>query len=165
MLSPADIILAVIIAISALVSLVRGAVREVFSLVNWGVALIIALSFGGKVSFLFDRWIENEIFLHMASYITLFAGSLLIGGLLIQMLVSLVKVSGLSGLDRSLGLVFGLSRGFVITMVLVVLMAPAFSEQLWWKQSLLIEEYMQFETQIKEFMELVINAVKEFLDL
>ena len=56
-------------------------------------------------------------------------------------------MSGLSAVNRILGMVFGLVRGFVVVMALLLLVPPIISihKDLWWRESALIPGFLAFE--------------------
>jgi len=79
--------------------------------------------------------------------ILLFVITLIVGGLLVTLIHKVAHASGLSGTDRTLGVVFGLLRGCVIVLALLILL-PAISpieEQNWWQASVTIPLFLGFE--------------------
>lgn len=65
------------------------------------------------------------------------------GGLINYLIGQLVLVTGLSGTDRFLGMVFGGARGVLLVVVVVGLMslAPVEADD-WWRQSELIPHFL-----------------------
>jgi len=55
----------------------------------------------------------------VASYAILFVGTLVVAGVLAKLAGLLVKVTGLTVLDRVLGTVFGFARGVILVLVAV----------------------------------------------
>lgn len=131
-----------LILLSALIGLMRGLIREVFSLALWGVAIWLGLHYSREASVLFDKLIPAPSGRMVASFLAIFIGTLLVGGLLGFLLGKLVAATGLSGTDRLAGLVFGVARGGLIVAVLVLLAgATPIPEDPWWKQSRLIPPF------------------------
>jgi membrane protein required for colicin V production len=131
-----------LIALSALIGLARGLIREVFSLALWGVAIWLGLNYSRAASGLLESLIPTPSARMAAAFLAVFIGTLLAGGLLGYVLGKLVAVTGLSGTDRLAGLVFGLARGALIIAVLVLLAgATPIPEDPWWKQSRLIPPF------------------------
>ena len=110
-----------VVGLSVLLSVIRGLVREVLALLAWVVAFVVASLFGGKLAALLPAGIPSEELRLLAAFIGIFFVVLLMMGLLAVVISRLVKSAGLSVEDRILGGMFGLARGLVIVMVLVLL--------------------------------------------
>ncbi|MEE8339231.1 MAG: CvpA family protein [Xanthomonadales bacterium] len=133
------------IAISILVGALRGFIKEVFSLLVWAVAFIIAYQYGGDVAALMDDHISLPSARTAMGFTGLFIVVLLIGGLLNYLLGRLVESTGLSGTDRLLGGVFGAARG--LALVVAVLLVAGFTPipaDPWWKESQMVQRLMPF---------------------
>jgi membrane protein required for colicin V production len=111
-----DFIVLGIIAVSGMLAFSRGFVREVLGLGAWiGAA---AFSYWGTplARPRFAQWITAPEWAGFATGATLFIGSLLVLALLARWVGELVRGSVLGGLDRTLGLVFGLARGALLVV-------------------------------------------------
>lgn len=143
-----DIAILSVVIVSALVGLLRGFIKEVFSLVNWVAAMILVYLFRDPVGTLLPLGESvSPLIRSIAGGVLIFAGTLIIGGLLSTLLHKLVKATGLSGTDRTLGVVFGLLRGCIIVLALLIVL-PSVSpvaEQSWWEASKLIPLFLNFE--------------------
>lgn len=131
-----------LILISCLISIKRGFIKELLSLVSWAAAIVIAWLFGGALSVVFADYIETPSVRVIAACIALFIATLLVGALINFILGQLVKATGLSGTDRVLGIAFGAARGLLLVIILVGLLgfAPV-REDPWWAQSQLIPHF------------------------
>lgn len=116
-----DYAVLVIIGISVLISLMRGAVREILSLAGWILAFYIARTYASQIVPLLPYDIPSEKLKMLAAFLILFLAVLLIASLLSIALSGLLKEVGLGWLNRLLGGVFGLLRGLLIVTVLVLL--------------------------------------------
>lgn len=143
----ADWIIVLIIAVSCLFGLARGLIKEALSVANWLVALFVAVVFKERFAMVLQHWIETPSIREVVAFSTLFLLTLLVGGLVNYLIGHLVKITGLSSTDRTLGMVFGLLRGFVIVMAVLLLIPPVVSidEDQWWSRSVLIPQFMAFE--------------------
>jgi membrane protein required for colicin V production len=133
------------IAISILVGALRGFMKEVFSLMVWAAAFIIAYQYGGDIAALMDDHISLPSARTAMGFTGLFIVVLLIGGLLNYLIGRLVESTGLSGTDRLLGGVFGAARG--LALVVAVLLVAGFTPipaDPWWKDSQMVQRLMPF---------------------
>jgi len=132
-----------IIAVSSLISLSRGFVKEALSLLTWIIAGVVAWMFGGALSEHLGEWIETPSARVIAACALLFIVTLLVGALVNYLIGELIRVTGLSGTDRLLGMVFGAARGGLLVVVLVGLLSLAPVQQdPWWQQSTLLPHFL-----------------------
>lgn len=110
-----------VLGLSVLLSLWRGFVREAISLAGWIAAFVIANMFVGEMATFLAQWIVNVTGRYVAAYALLIVGTLVIAGVLGKLGAQVVKVTGLTLLDRLLGTAFGFVRGIIIVLVLVYL--------------------------------------------
>lgn len=137
-----DWVIIAILGISMLMSIRRGFVKEALSLATWIAAVVVARLFAGHLSVLLEGQIETASLRLGASYLILFVGTLVVGGVVNFVMGEFVKLTGLTSTDRFLGLFFGLARGSLVVLLVVAALhylAPV-KEDEWYKQSLLVPE-------------------------
>jgi membrane protein required for colicin V production len=110
-----------IIGISVLLSVVRGFVREVLALASWVVAFFAASLLSGRVAEWLTPMITNDLGRTLIAFGAVFVGTLLAMSLIALALAGLVRKAGLGLEDRVLGGFFGLARGMLIVVALVLL--------------------------------------------
>ena len=115
----ADWVIVFIVGVSTLLSLWRGFVKEALSLAAWVAAFFISIAFSTQLSALMRDVISNDGLRYAVAYGILFTATLMLAALLNRLFAQLIKMTGLSGLDRVLGTVFGFARGLVVVVVLV----------------------------------------------
>ena len=115
-----DYLLLFILAASIVISTLRGLVREILSLVSWIVAFVLANMYGAQLAPLLPAIIPGEIVRLIVAFVALFIGVRLLMGLLMMAVDALIKSSGLGLADRGLGGLFGLARGVVIVLAVVI---------------------------------------------
>jgi membrane protein required for colicin V production len=129
-----------VLTVSTLISLWRGFAREALSLLGWVAAFVLANLFADRLSDLLIQFIDNEPARYMAAFAVLFVGVLLLFNLLGVMVRQLIRLTGLSVLDRLLGTVFGFTRGIIILLVVTFILRQLMPEsnQQAFNQSLLM---------------------------
>ncbi len=148
-----DYILLAIIAISALLSLWRGFVKEALSLASWIVALWVALLFFHDLADWLARWIETPSIRDAVGFGLLFVVTVLIGGLVGYLAGQLVAKTGLTATDRALGMIFGVARGVIIVAVLVLLAGLTnLPQDPWWQESLLLKHFQDMALWLRSFL-------------
>jgi membrane protein required for colicin V production len=116
-----DYIVLLIIGISIVVSMMRGAVREVLAIAGWVAAIYVATTYAIQLAPLLPPDIPSEQLRILAAYVIVFFGVLVVASLLTIALSSLIKKIALNWFNRFLGGFFGLARGLLIVCVLVFL--------------------------------------------
>jgi membrane protein required for colicin V production len=111
-----------VIGLSALRGMWRGLVAEAFGLVGWIVAIIIAGRFVGLVApYIPSTWPGGQLTQWLVAFLLVVGAVLLLAQVLSALLTRITEVTGLRGVDRSLGLLFGLARGAILVVILVAL--------------------------------------------
>ncbi len=113
-----DILLVVVLVSSGIFAFRRGLIREIMALGTWVLASVFAFAFYPIASPLFHQHIKNAMLADAATGIGLFCVAIIVLVPLGDFLAALVKSPTLSSIDRSLGFVFGILRGFVIMCLL-----------------------------------------------
>ena len=139
-----DLCIIGVIVLSALISLVRGFVKESISLVSWVVAGIIALRYYSPMADLLEPFIVSITLRQWVGGGILFIVTLIVGAIVNFIVSQLVSKTGLSGTDKALGVVFGAARGVLIIAMLVLLgsLTPM-PEASWWQDSAMIGFFQQ----------------------
>jgi membrane protein required for colicin V production len=111
-----DIVVIAIIAISALLAFARGFVREALGIGAWVGAAVFAVWAAPYLQDRFRAWIPNPDLVAPAALAAGFVVALIVLSVIAGMVGGLVRMSVLGGLDRTLGLVFGVARGVVLVV-------------------------------------------------
>ena len=116
-----------ILFVSSVLAYFRGLSREVFAIISWITAALIAFIIAPQLNPLINKVpIIKEILMDscqlsiIIAYIVSFIISLIILSLIVPMITNIIHQSNLSGLDRLLGLCFGALRGFLIIIALTI---------------------------------------------
>src|SRR5690348_4649003 len=102
----ADGLIILILAISTIIGIYRGFVRELMTIVTWIIAGTVAYMYGkivGEYIFFVDSTTAKEILGMIAVFIVV----VFIGHLLKLVVLKAAKISGVSPIDRLTGALFG----------------------------------------------------------
>jgi membrane protein required for colicin V production len=135
----ADYVIVAVVVFSALISLIRGFVREAFSLATWVGAFAVGVLFVEPTAGLLAHYVPGEQLRLVLAFAGLFAVTLVIGIAASHFAAMMVQRAKLTRADRSFGLFFGIVRGYVAVAALVV--AASFThlpQSGWYQRSLLI---------------------------
>lgn len=113
-----DIILLVILAITSVVGIVKGLVRQVFGLLSVIMGVIVALGFYQQVSWIYQRLISSEVLAQFLGFLSVFLAVVCVGWLSSHLLQKLIK-GPLKLLNNVLGGCLGLLTGVLICSVLI----------------------------------------------
>lgn len=132
-MTPFDYAVLAVVGVSVLVSLFRGAVREVMSIASWIAAFLIALHYAPMLSELLPAAVKHSWLRLFIAFVVLMIGSLVLFALLTLAVSQLVRRTGLAPWDRALGVLFGLARALVILIALVLIaeLTPLPREPAW----------------------------------
>lgn len=136
-----------ILTISCLIGVKRGFVKEALSLLCWVAAFLVAMTFHKSLASLLVGSIDSASVRLMASFGGLFVATLIVGAMVNYLISELVRITGLSGTDRLLGMVFGLGRGGAVVLAILLLLpriVPV-DRDIWWQQSVVIPHFIAME--------------------
>jgi membrane protein required for colicin V production len=157
-----DYAILAVIVLSTGVGALRGFIKEVFALLVWAAAFLVAYRFGGDLAALMEDSVSLPSARTAMGFTGLFIAVLLVGGLLNYLLGRLVESTGLSGSDRLLGGVFGAVRGLalVLAVLLVAGLTPLPADP-WWQESRTIARLMPLVERAASYLP---ESITEHLD-
>ncbi len=126
-----DTTVLLVVIISAIVAFARGFVAEVLGILAWIGAAAIASAFGYLAKPTFRGWVNNPDIADPAAYAAVFLISLVVLSIFTGMIGGAVRASILGGLDRTLGIVFGLLRGIAIVAAVYAGSTYVFPAERW----------------------------------
>jgi len=134
-----DYVVIAAVLVSAIVGALRGFLREAVALATWLLALFLAWHFADLIEPHLGGMLAGSYVKPWAARIIIVLIVLLVGAGVGALLEHFVRLSIFSGMDRFLGLVFGLLRGVVLLGVFVILgQLLRLDSDKWWTRSLLI---------------------------
>ncbi len=148
-----DYVIVGIILLSALISLVRGFVREALSLAVWVLAFWVSWTFFRELALYFEQWISVPSMRLGVAFVLLLVATLVLGGLVNYLVGQLVKKTGLTGTDRMIGMFFGIARGAVLVAIVVLLAGlTAIPSDPWWHESVLISYFQDLAIWLRDLL-------------
>ena len=127
-----DLVVAAVIIVSAIISFLRGLIRETLTIAGMVGGLFMAYSFGDNLAPVFRNWfgvdpeepgklfdiIPMTLVADGTAYISIFVLFVIIISVASYFIGSAVKAMGLGPVDRSLGVVFGIVRAVILLALL-----------------------------------------------
>jgi membrane protein required for colicin V production len=124
-----DLVLLFIVAVSVISSFRKGLSREIVRLISVVLALFLGLWFYGSAAAFLEPYLKSRGVANFAGFLVVFGAVSLLGGLVGLLLGKFLRVTGLSILDHALGAGFGLIRGMLIAVALIMGMMAFRSEE------------------------------------
>lgn len=133
-----DFLVLFVLICSIVISTLRGLVKEILSLLSWIASFVVANAYGEALAALLPDAIPGNTTRLIVAFIALFIGVRLLMGLLSMAIDAVIRASGLTLADRGLGGLFGLGRGLVIVLAVVLVCGmTAIPRQPFWTDALL----------------------------
>jgi len=148
-----DVVILALIALSAILRLFRGFVREAVALATWLVALMVSMAFYEDLAAILSQWISTPSAQKITAFAVLFVCVLLLGAIVNYLAGKLVDKTGLTGTDKMLGIVFGVARGGVIVAILVLLAGlTPLPQDPWWQDSQFLGYFEEFAMWMRNYL-------------
>ncbi|MCW5680456.1 MAG: CvpA family protein [Xanthobacteraceae bacterium] len=112
-----DMGLLAVMLISGVLAMVRGFLREVFSIASWVLAALAAVYGYQRVLPYVKQYVNNDLIATGIAAGGIFLITLLIVSLITVKISDMVLDSRIGALDRTLGFIFGLARGLIVMVV------------------------------------------------
>lgn len=116
-----DILFLAIVILSTLFGIIKGFIRELFSLAFFIIALILSFLYYSDVGTIYSKYLSENI-AHFAGFVTIFVAVLVVGTLVTYFIKKIFILGPLKTIDRIFGGVFGLVRGMLIAALIVFVM-------------------------------------------
>lgn len=116
-----DWIIVGVLFISMLMAFMRGASREIIGICAWLFGAYLAFIYTPQWQGLLESQVETPEFRYLIVFLVILIIFLILGALLGKLLSNLVKAIGLAGLDRLLGIFFGLARGLLLVVIFIMI--------------------------------------------
>ena len=163
MVSWVDITIIVVVALSGLISLFRGFIKEAVSLAIWVAAVFFAVHYATPFSEQFIHIAHSATINYAIAFVVILVVCLLIGVVVNAMVSSLVKNTGIGAVDRMLGVLFGVLRGYLLVIIALMLLSLShIPSTAAWQQSNLIPQLIPSVNWLKKNMPDQVSQVSEW---
>jgi membrane protein required for colicin V production len=115
-----DYIFVIIMIVSAGFAMTKGLVREIISLVALIVGFILAAFYYRSVAVYFADFTKTDAIANLIGFMVIFLGCLIFGAVLAFLVNRFIKMASLQWIDRLLGGIYGLIRGWAIASIIVL---------------------------------------------
>lgn len=137
-----DIIIIAVIGLSVLTGLFRGFVKELVALCVWILAIWLAFNYSQSLDPWLSSYIKEQSARTAIAFIIILFATLLVGGVINALLSFILKRAGLSGTDKTLGMVFGFIRGvFIVALIIVAVRMTSLPYQQYSQESMLYARF------------------------
>ena len=115
-----DGVVVLVVLISAVLAMIRGFTREVFSIASWVAAAAVAYFFWDDAIVYVEPYVEDKNIALGITIAGLFFVTLIIVSIITMRISDFVLDSRAGPLDRTLGFVFGAARGLLLVIIAVL---------------------------------------------
>ena len=116
-----DVAILIVVAISALIALSRGLIKEVLSIIGWVLAIAAVIYLMPVFTPIVANYVENGSVAAVATAWGIVIIFFIFWIILTAKIIGSIRKSKLSGLDRVLGLFFGIFRAFLLVILCYIL--------------------------------------------
>jgi len=110
-----------IVGLSIIVSMSRGAIKEMLSIVGWVAGFYVAKLYSPLLAVMLPEAIPTEALKTLIAFVILLIAVLFINGLVSTLISRGMRKIGMGWLNRFFGMVFGFAKGLLIVCVVVFL--------------------------------------------
>ena len=118
-----DVAILIVVGISALIALSRGLMKEVLSIVGWVLGCVAIIYLLPVFNPFMMKFIANGTVAGILTSLIILIVFMVCWILMTSKLVGKIRTSKLSGLDRMLGLFFGIVRAFLLIILFYILVS------------------------------------------
>ena len=156
-----DYVIMAIMTVSMITGVFRGFVKEVVSLIIWIAAVWLAYVYATEGAKWLEPHISDPSTRFVLAFILIVLALVILGAIINAIISALIRRSPLSGMDRFLGLLFGILRGvFIAALFLLILNMTSLPKEKYEKESKLFPLLTPIVQWMNTFVPLVLEKVK-----
>lgn len=140
-MTPVDWVIVAVTALSVLLGLLRGFVREVMALAGWIAGVVLALRYASDLGRALPFDLPWEPARTALAAVLIVLGCVVAAAIVAWIVGKFVSAVKLTGTDRLLGALFGLLRALLLMLLLVLFAGrTALAQHPLWRDSILLSE-------------------------
>lgn len=147
-MNPLDWVIVAVLAVSVLLGILRGFVREALAVAGWVVGIVLALRYSVELGTRLPFDVPVPALRTGIGALAIIVASVFVGALAGWIVRRLLEAAKLSAADRALGALFGVTRAVLIVLAVVFFVSgtSAVRQPLWRESALLppIEAAVRF---------------------
>ncbi len=116
-----DLVVLGVVGLSGVLAFIRGLLREVMGVGAWIVAYYVAWRYYPVLEPKFTEWLSDPDMVEPAAIGMMFVATLIVLSVVANMLDGMARGPALGGINRTLGMVFGLARGAALVVFAYIL--------------------------------------------
>jgi membrane protein required for colicin V production len=160
-----DFVIIAIIGISIIISLFRGFLREMISLLSWVVGVILALKYAHVLAAHFGNIIDSVHLRYLVAFVLIVVGVIIVGAIINAIVGILIRKSGGIGvLNRLVGILFGFARGVLaVAVVIMMLQVSNAVNSGWYSSSQLAPHFKSLVSWLKQNVPGNVHAIGQWI--
>lgn len=159
-----DFVIIAIIILSIFISFFRGFLREAMSLITWIMGVLVALKFASRVSDLLPTFVHSSMLRYLIAFVALFIAVFILGFIVNIIVKRLIDMTGLTIVDRVLGIIFGSARGLIaVGVILMFISMSSMQKESWVTSSQLAPEFIPLVTWLDSFLPEQLRNVSQWV--
>lgn len=141
-----------VLGFSLVVGLLRGFMRELVMLGGWIAAFLLAMAFSGDLARAMPESL-GPLLGSLLAFLAIFIGVLILAGFVGLLLALLARSAGLGISDRILGAAFGIARGLLVILALVLIAGlTSLPREPFWKNAVLSGPFETAVVMLRPFL-------------
>ncbi len=141
------------------IGLARGFVRSFLSVASWILSAWITWRFAEYVVQFLEPMNISTGLQRPVAYVGLFFLSLLIASIISALIANSFLSPGFASVDRTLGAAFGILRGVLVILVLLMIGSmTVYVAELWWRNSIAVNIFEPWVNSIRDWLSSILNT-------
>lgn len=158
-----DYVIMGVVALSVITGLFRGFIKELIALCIWILAIWLAFKYSPALDPHLSPYIQDKTAKLIVAFVGILLSTVIVGGVCNALLSFVLRRSGLSSMDRLLGMGFGFVRGvFIVALVFAGIKMTSIPDKAYTENSSLYPILDPLVNQIHAYMPDLLKQAKAY---